>query len=49
MAISEVKDTSPDKSKYLAMISGPLLFTAPHSGKLNRGGEEYGDKKRVHL
>lgn len=31
------------------MICGPLLFTAPHSGKLNRGGEEYGDKKRVHL
>ena len=31
------------------MIQGPLLFTAPHSGKVKRGGEEYGDKRRVHL
>ena len=37
------------KSRYLAMIQGPLLFTAPHSGKVKRGGEEYGEKRRTHL
>ena len=37
------------KSKYLASINGPILFTAPHSGKLKRGGAEYGDKRRTHL
>jgi hypothetical protein len=26
-----------------------LLFTAPHSGKLKRGGVEYGEKRRTHL
>ena len=27
-----------------------MLFTAPHSGKVYRGGiEEYGEKQRVHL
>jgi len=26
-----------------------LLFTAPHSGKLKRGGEEYYQDKRIHL
>jgi len=26
-----------------------LLFTAPHSGKVKRGGDEYGDKRRTHL
>jgi hypothetical protein len=36
------------KSKYIASITGPLLFTAPHSGKLNRGGVLYGEKKRIH-
>jgi hypothetical protein len=25
------------------------MFTAPHSGKLNRGGAQYNDKKRIHL
>jgi hypothetical protein len=37
------------KSKYIAYINGPLLFTAPHSGKLKRGGADYGEKKRIHL
>lgn len=37
------------KSKYLNSINGPIMFTAPHSGKLNRGGALYGEKKRIHL
>ena len=38
------------QSMYLAQISGPILFTAPHSGKLRRGGiSEYGEKQRTHL
>lgn len=37
------------KSKYVASVNGPFLFTAPHSGKLQRGGAEYGDKRRTHL
>ncbi len=37
------------ESKYIASVNGPLLFTAPHSGKLNRGGASYNEKKRVHL
>lgn len=36
------------KSKYVASINGPVLFTAPHSGKLKRGGVEYDEKRRVH-
>lgn len=36
------------KSKYIASINGPILFTAPHSGKLKRGGAEYDEKRRVH-
>ena len=37
------------KSKYVASVHGPILFTAPHSGKLNRGGALFGEKKRIHL
>ena len=41
---------SVHKSKYTACINGPILFTAPHSGKLKRGGfEEYDEKRRTHL
>lgn len=30
------------KKKYIASIhKSPILFTAPHSKKLNRGGKEY--------
>ena len=29
-------------------MNGPILFTAPHSGKLKRGGAEYDEKRRVH-
>ena len=32
--------------QYLAMVQGPILFTAPHSGKLRRNG---GDYARTHL
>ena len=31
------------------MIDGPIMFTAPHSGKVMRGGEDFGDKRRTHL
>lgn len=31
------------------MIQGPILFTAPHSGKLRRGGDAYEETKRTHL
>jgi hypothetical protein len=30
------------QKNYLAFIGGPILFTAPHSKKLLRGGKEYG-------
>lgn len=36
------------KKDYLAYINGPILFTAPHSTRLYRGGEEYNEKQRVH-
>lgn len=36
------------KKKYLACINGPILYTAPHSKRLYRGGPEYGEKVRVH-
>ena len=47
----EVKGAGADEPPYLAMIGGPLLFTAPHSTKLNRGypPEIYGEKVRIHL
>ena len=35
--------------QYLLSINGPLLFTAPHSGRVYRGGEEYKEKRRIHL
>lgn len=37
------------KNKTLYRFDGPLLFTAPHSKKLYRGGSLTGDKQRVHL
>ncbi len=46
---SYINPLQEHKSKYLASINGPLLFTAPHSGKLKRGGAEYGEKRRLHL
>ena len=44
----ESKSTT-HKSKHVAYINGPILFTAPHSAKLKRGGKDYGDKRRTHL
>lgn len=29
------------KAKYITSINGPILFTAPHTGKLNRGGKRF--------
>ena len=29
-------------------LRGPILFTAPHSTKIVRGGSEIGDKPRIH-
>ena len=43
------QSSSTHRSKYLCSINGPILYTAPHSGKLNRGGALYGEKKRIHL
>lgn len=45
----ESSKTKQHKSKVAAYVNGPILFTAPHSGKVNRGGLLYGEKKRVHL
>ena len=36
------------KKKFLGYIGGPILFTAPHSKKLWRGGEKYDEKRRIH-
>lgn len=33
---------------YLGFINGPMLFTAPHSKEVYRGGPEYGDTLRKH-
>lgn len=46
---AKISIDSKPKSKYIASINGPFLFTAPHSGKLYRGIDELGEKKRVHL
>jgi hypothetical protein len=32
----------------VANFKGPILFTAPHSFKLNRGGADWGDNERIH-
>lgn len=45
-AKEEVKGV-PIEPPYLAMIGGPLLFTAPHSAKLKRG--HTGESVRTHL
>ena len=42
-------ESTAHRSHYLASINGPILITAPHSGKLQRGGAEYGEKRRTHL
>jgi hypothetical protein len=34
------------KKNHLAYIGGPILFTAPHSKRLMRGGKRYGEKRR---
>jgi hypothetical protein len=31
------------KQSYLSSINGPILFTAPHSKKLYRGGKSHGE------
>ena len=36
-------------SNHLAYINGPILFTAPHSSKLYRGGKDYNRKETIHL
>lgn len=43
----ETKKVVP-KTDYLAHINGPILFTAPHSTRLYRGGVEYNEKQRIH-
>lgn len=48
--IADTEDTKNHlKNNHLAYIGGPILFTAPHSKKLSRGGSAYGEKKRIHL
>ncbi len=37
------------KSLHFAQINGPIIFTAPHSTELKRGGKDYDEKKRLHL
>lgn len=29
-------------------LRGPVLFTAPHSAMVNRGGADFGEEVRVH-
>lgn len=48
-AAKGAEESKKSKSRYLALLGGPLLFTASHSGQVNRGGEEYGDKRRLNL
>lgn len=37
------------KQKFISVVDGPLLFTAPHSKKIYRGGKLTGDERRIHL
>ena len=37
------------KQKFISYVDGPLLFTAPHSKKVYRGGPITKDKRRLHL
>ena len=39
---------SKKQIKYLAYINGPILFTAPHSCRLYRGGPDYRRKETIH-
>jgi hypothetical protein len=34
---------------YVASLNGPIIFTAPHSTRIYRGGPETNDKPRLHL
>ena len=43
------KFSDPPPPTYISSIDGPLLFTAPHSGELKRGGEDYNERRRTHL
>jgi hypothetical protein len=45
----DIAKKEESKSRYFASINGPILFTAPHSTELNRGGKDYDEKKRLHL
>lgn len=36
------------KNNYFSSLNGPILFTAPHSEKIYRGGEDTSDEKRLH-
>lgn len=38
-----------DALPYVESIAGPIIFTAPHSLKLHRGGAEEGERVRIHL
>jgi hypothetical protein len=31
------------KKKHISYIGGPILFTAPHSKRLNRGGPKFNE------
>jgi len=37
------------KKKYLAFVDKtPILFTAPHTKKLQRGGKDFNENIRIH-
>ena len=36
------------KNRHIGHIGGPILFTAPHSKQLWRGGKKYNEEKRIH-
>lgn len=47
VSCSIIQTTHLEKN-YLGFINGPILFTAPHSKEVYRGGPEYGDTLRIH-
>lgn len=42
------KPSIPTKPTHFCSINGPILFTAPHSATLYRGGKEYNTKVTIH-
>jgi hypothetical protein len=37
------------KTPYVSLNRGPILFSAPHSARIKRGGPHTKTKERIHL